>query len=479
LHYISTRADRLEQGSAATPIMNFEDALLAGLARDGGLYVPEHWPKLVTRLSDVARMPYARAAEAVLTPFIDGEIESADVRELLDAAYASFSHDAIAPLVQIGPDHWLMELFHGPTLAFKDVAMQVLGRTMDRTLQRRGSRATVIGATSGDTGGAAIEAFRGRDTIDIFVLHPHGRTSAVQRKQMTSAVEANVHNIAIEGSFDDCQAIVKALFSDLPFRDRLHLAGVNSINWARILAQVVYYVTATAALSGDSGRPVSFSVPTGNFGDIFAGWVARRMGVPIGRLIIATNENDILARTVATGMYRPQGVRTTQSPSMDIQVSSNFERLLFELTGRDAGRLRAHMNGLRQGSGFTLSAVELDALRADFDAERVNEAETTQTMRALYRRTGQILDPHTAIGIAAAERRLTSLQGPVVTLATAHPAKFPDAVKHAIGFEPAIPTRLAAQMAAPERFTILPNNTSTVAAFIDERAKLGRVHAAS
>ncbi len=465
MQYVSTRGE--------SPVVGFEDALLAGLARDGGLYVPAQWPRLTTPLSAIARMPYAEAALTVLKPFVGSEIPDAELRVLLDQAYATFSHDAVAPLVQLGPDQWLMELFHGPTLAFKDVAMQVLGRLMDRTLTKRGQRATVIGATSGDTGSAAIEAFRGRDAIDIFILHPHGRTSAIQRKQMTTAVEANVHNIAVAGSFDDCQAIVKGLFSDLAFRDRLQLAGVNSINWARIVAQVVYYVTATASLSGDSGRPISFAVPTGNFGDIFAGWVARTMGAPIGKLVIATNENDILARTVQTGRYEPREVIVTQSPSMDIQVSSNFERLLFELGGRDPVRVRGHMAALKQGSTFALNDTERREMQQVFCAERVDEAATTAMMRSAFKRTGMILDPHTAVGVAAAERVSRNVAGPIVTLATAHPAKFPEAVERAAGLAPAVPDSLKWQLSAPERYTVLPNDSTAIARHIEQLAQLG------
>jgi threonine synthase len=465
LRYVSTRGE--------APVTGFDGVLLAGLARDGGLYVPEAWPTLTAPLGDIARMSYAEAARTVMTPFTGGEIPDADLRPLLAAAYGSFTHAAVAPLVQIGPDHWLMELFHGPTLAFKDIAMQVLGRAIDRSLAAKGERATIVGATSGDTGSAAIEAFRGRDAIDIYILHPKGRTSAIQRKQMTTATEQNVHNIAVEGSFDDCQAIVKTLFTDLPFRDRLKLAGVNSINWARILPQVVYYVTSAAALSGGSGRPLRFSVPTGNFGDIFAGFVAKSMGVPVEQLILATNENDILTRTWATGAYEPTGVVPTQSPSMDIQVSSNFERLLFELSGRDAGTVRGQMASLKQGGGFRLTPAQAAGFRQDFVGERVDEATTTATMQRVHAETGMVVDPHTAVGIAAAERQLSKGRGPMITLATAHPAKFPDAVARAIGRAPEMPERLARQLEAPERMTVLPNDAGTVAAYIDKTARLG------
>jgi threonine synthase len=470
--YVSTR------GSA--PVLGFEDVLLTGLARDGGLYVPQTWPQLTPeRIAALAGRPYHEAAFDVMAPYVDGAVPDGEMRALLEAAYASFSHPAVAPLVQIAPNDWVLELFHGPTLAFKDVAMQVLSRLMDRSLKKRGARATIVGATSGDTGGAAIEAFRGRDAIDIFILFPKGRVSDVQRRQMTTPSEANVHAIAIEGTFDDCQNAVKALFNDLSLRDRLHLAGVNSINWARIMAQIVYYFTSAVAL-GAPRRKVSFSVPTGNFGDIFAGYVASRMGLPIERLIIATNANDILARTCLTGRYETKAVVPTSSPSMDIQISSNFERLLFELSGRDPGRVRTLMGGLAQSGTFTLEPQERAGLTATFKADRVDEAETVAAIQRVRSETGYVAEPHTVTGIEAARRLRASESAnptPVIALATAHPAKFPDALRQALGQPPAEPARVAAQRAAPERMTVLPNDLTAITDFISTRTRATRATA--
>ena len=463
MNYVSTRGQ--------APVLGFEDVMLAGLARDGGLYVPETWPQL-----DVARIngqPYAEAAFQVMQPFVGGDVPDAEFRQILKDAYATFTHPAVCPLVQIGVNEWVLELFHGPTLAFKDVAMQVLGRLMDCTLMKRGTRATVIGATSGDTGSAAIEAFKGRDAIDIFILHPHGRTSEVQRKQMTTASEANVHNIAIEGTFDDCQALVKALFNDHAYRDRLNLAGVNSINWARIMAQVTYYFTAAAALGANGQRKVSFSVPTGNFGDVFAGYVAQRMGAPIDELTMGTNSNDILARALIGGIYEPKTTIPTQSPSMDIQVSSNFERLMFEVAGRNSERVRSWMADLATKGKFQFPTAHFrrDPRFAFLHAETATELETTETIKSVYERTGgYMVDPHTAVGIAATHSYTEGR--PQTYLATAHPAKFPDAVFRAIGRRPDIPERLAKMLDAKERFTVLANDYATVAQFIVGRTRV-------
>jgi threonine synthase len=464
--YVSTRGE--------APEIGFEDVLLTGLARDGGLYVPKSLPVLT--LEEFGGLAFADAAFRVMHPFIGGEIDDAVLQTICTDAYATFSHSATCPLVQIGTDEWVLELFHGPTLAFKDVAMQVLGRLMDHVLTKRGGRATVIGATSGDTGSAAIEAFRGREAIDIFILHPHGRTSDVQRKQMTTAVEDNVHNIAIEGSFDDCQALVKALFNDLPLRDRLQLAGVNSINWARIMAQVTYYVTAAAALGASDDRKLCFSVPTGNFGDVLAGHVAARMGLPVAELVIGTNSNDILVRALTTGVYEPRQTLATQSPSMDIQVSSNFERLLFEIAHRKPETIRGWMSDLKTKGRFEFDAAMVTRRNSlvPIEAHAVDEAATTQTIAEVYRTTGYLADPHTAVGIAAARRAQHRQGQPMITLGTAHPAKFPAAVERAIGRKPDVPERLARQMAAKERFDVLPNDFAKVAAFIDTRARLGR-----
>ena len=463
LHYLSTRGD--------APSLGFEEVLLAGLARDGGLYLPESWPAVsVEEIEALAGLPYAEAACRIIQPFVGDDIGSDELGALLREAYAGFSHNTIAPLVQIAPDRWLLELFHGPTLAFKDIALQVLAPLMDRALKRRDRRVTIVGATSGDTGGAAIEAFRGRDAIDIFILHPKGRVSDVQRRQMTTAQEDNVHNIAIEGTFDDCQALVKAMFNDHALRDRLSLAAVNSINWARIVVQTVYYFTAAVAL-GAPARSVSFVVPTGNFGDIFAGYVATRMGLPVKRLVIATNVNDILARALNTGTYEARDVVATSSPSMDIQVSSNFERLVFEAAGRDAAQLRSQMEAFAAKGAFTFSANELDYIRSLFSAFCVNEGATAQTIRGLLDDTGYLADPHTAVGIATA-LRAESDGDPVIALATAHPAKFPDAVEKASGRVPPVPQRLERQLSGEERYTELPNDLRQVSAHIAERSRV-------
>lgn len=466
MQYVSTRGE--------APPLGFEGVLLAGLARDGGLYVPAAWPRLDhAELRSLAGRPYAEVAAYVLHPFMGDWIGRDELAQITGEAYATFRHAAVAPLVQLKPGLFLLELFHGPTFAFKDVAMQVLSRLMQRALERSGKRVTIIGATSGDTGSAAIEAFRGLDSVDIFILHPQGRTSEVQRRQMTTVLDPAVHNIALEGSFDDCQAIVKALFGDHALSDRLNLSGVNSINWGRIVAQAVYYVTAAVALGAPS-RAVSFVVPTGNFGDVYAGYVAKRMGLPIDRLIVATNTNDILARTHAGGRYEPRAMVATQSPSMDIQVASNFERLLFDLAGRNADRVRGQMRSLAQSGGFDLTAAEHVALCREIDAGRLDEEGTTRAMARIHAQTGQVIDPHAAVGIGVAERLNLAARTPVVALATAHPAKFPEAVAKALGSAPAAPERLARVLKAEERFTVLPNDVSKVASFITERSRAGQ-----
>ncbi len=463
MQFVSTR------GQAA--VLGFSDAVLAGLASDGGLYVPEIWPQFsADEIAGFANRPYADIAYAVIARFVDGEIEDGVLRRIIDEAYASFRHPSVAPLVEIAPGHFVLELFHGPTLAFKDVAMQFLARVMDHILTERGRRATIVGATSGDTGSAAIEAFRGRASTDIFILHPEGRTSEVQRRQMTTVLDANVHNIALRGTFDDCQDIVKGLFSHKSFRDATALSGVNSINWGRIVAQIVYYFTAAVSL-GAPGRPVTFVVPTGNFGDIFAGYCARRMGLPIGKLAIATNSNDILARTLETGRYEVTGVTPTISPSMDIQVSSNFERLIFEAAGRDAGVVIALMSSLRQSGSFELPADALAAIRADFVAGRADEAQTSATIARVFKQSGYLLDPHTAVGVAVAEG-LVGGATPVITLATAHPAKFPAAVKAASGIEPALPAWLSDLYQRRERLSVLDNSQTDVETFILDRTRV-------
>jgi threonine synthase len=438
--------------------------LLAGLARDGGLYVPETWPALPEE--PLGGLPYAAAAAKVMAPFA-GPVPLAD---LAADSYAGFGHKAVTPLVQIDSGLWLLELFHGPTLAFKDVALQLLGRLFDHVLQRRGERVTIVGATSGDTGSAAIEACRDRDRIDIFILHPHGRTSAVQRRQMTTVPSSNVHNIAVDGTFDDCQAMVKAMFADAAFRDGLRLSAVNSINWARIMAQIAYYAIAAAALGG---RPLSFAVPTGNFGNVYAAYAARAMGLPIDRLIVGTNSNDILARFFATGTMSTAPVVPTITPSMDIQVSSNFERLLFDLLGRDGAAVEHGMAAFRTEGRFAVTPDQLAAAHRVFSGIRIDQDATRATMAAVYRDTGMLIDPHTAIGVAAAKARRGDPQIPVVALACAHPAKFPDAVEAATGRRPALPDALADLFEREERVTVLPNDLSRVKAFVAAHARHG------
>jgi len=468
LLHVSTRG-------AAAPL-SFSDALLAGLARDGGLYVPESWPSMARPdIAALSGLRYADAAKRVLRPLIDGEIADADLDAMIEAAYATFRHPAICPLTQIDDNLFLLELFHGPTLAFKDVAMQLLGRLMDHVLRARGARATIVGATSGDTGSAAVEAFKGLDQVDVFILFPHGRVSEVQRKQMTTVASPNVHAIAIDGTFDDCQDIVKAMFQHADFADSVRLSGVNSINWARVAAQCVYYFTSAVAL-GAPHRPVSFAVPTGNFGDILAGWVAKRMGLPVERLMIGTNANDILARTLEHGAYELRGVQPTTSPSMDIQISSNFERLLFEAMGRDSSSLGRLMAGLKQSGGFTLPPEVLASVRDEFDATAVHEPDVVDEIAGTYRKVGLVLDPHSAIAVRAGRKLLEKDPAtPVVALATAHPAKFPDAVSQATGGgRPELPPHLADLMGRPELIADLPNDQAAVERFIRERARIAR-----
>ena len=448
MRYISTRGE--------APALGFVEATLAGLARDGGLYVPAAWPRLdANTIVGFAGRPYAEVAVEVIRPFVGGAIPECDLARMTREAYGRFRHPAVAPLMQFGASDFLLELFHGPTLAFKDLAMQLLGRLVDEVLATRGERTTIVVATSGDTGGAAIEAFRGRMRADVFVLFPQGRISDVQRRMMTTVEDDNVHALAIEGTFDDCQAIVKGMFNHHAFRDQARLSGVNSINWARIVAQVVYYFTAAVAL-GAPARKIAFTVPTGNFGDVYAGYVALCMGLPIDRLVVATNVNDILTRTIATGTYELREVVPTSSPSMDIQVASNFERLLFDIHGRDGRAVRALMASLAQSRRFALSAQALSALRAVFSADRADENETAATVRTMLRETGHLIDPHTAVGIAVAEKETRDPSIPMVVLGTAHPAKFPDAVEAACGVRPLLPEWLADLDRRPERVTTLP-----------------------
>ncbi|MBX9844131.1 MAG: threonine synthase [Xanthobacteraceae bacterium] len=455
------------------------DVTLAGLARDGGLYVPETWPQLpAARIAAFAGRPYAEVAVEVIRPFVGEAISEAELSRLAREAYGTFRHPAVVPLSQVGANTFLLELFHGPTLAFKDVAMQLLARLMDHALAARGERTTVVVATSGDTGGAAVEAFRGRERTDLFVLFPNGRVSDVQRLMMTTAPDDNVHAIAVDGTFDDCQAIVKGLFNHHSFRDRVRLSGVNSINWARIVAQVVYYFTAAATL-GAPHRKVAFTVPTGNFGDIFAGYVAQRMGLPVDRLVIATNVNDILARTLATGTYEVREVTATSSPSMDIQVSSNFERLLFEACRRDAAQIRAAMGSLAQSRRFSVSTPALGHIREVFSAGRADEDETAATIRTTLRETSHLVDPHTAVGLAVAEKESRDPTIPMIVLGTAHPAKFPDAVAAACGTRPALPDWLADLPGRKERIATLPVDQGAVEKFIMAASRAAREGAAA
>jgi threonine synthase len=454
VRYVSTRGE--------APPLGFVEVLLAGLARDGGLYVPESWPALDGQtIAGFAGRPYAEVAVEVIRPFVGDAISEHDLARMAREAYGSFRHPAVAPLTQYAPNGYLLELFHGPTLAFKDLAMQLLGRLMDHALMTRSERTTVVVATSGDTGGAAVEAFRGRERVDLFVLFPQGRISDVQRRMITTPADDNVHALAIEGTFDDCQAIVKGLFNHHAFRDQVALSGVNSINWARIMAQAVYYFTAAVAL-GAPHRGVAFTVPTGNFGDVFAGFVALGMGLPVERLVIATNVNDILARTLATGTYEPRDVIATSSPSMDIQVASNFERILFEAFGRDARAVRAAMASLAQSRRFSLNGNALTRLRAVFSANRADEQETAATIRTTLRETGALIDPHSAVGVAVAEKETRDPAVPMVVLATAHAAKFPEAVEAACGVRPRLPDWLAGLTERPERVVTLPVDQAAI-----------------
>ncbi len=457
MRYISTRGQ--------APVLSFSEAMMTGLARDGGLYVPEQVPVMTREdIAALAGLPYEEVAFRVMWPFLGDTFEADEFRGLIAKAYAGFGHAARAPLVQLGSGHFLLELFHGPTLAFKDFAMQLIGQMMQAALAKSGERITIVGATSGDTGSAAMEAFRGLSNVDVFILYPHGRVSEVQRRQMTTPVEANVHAIAMDGDFDDCQARVKDMFNDLEFRDGVRLAGVNSINWARILSQVVYYFSAAVSV-GAPERAVSFTVPTGNFGDIFAGYIARSMGLPIAQLVIATNQNDILDRALRLGEYRTDGVKPSISPSMDIQVSSNFERILFDAYGRDGVAVSALMAELKAG-GFKISQGALQMLRDTFASGRCSEEETQATIRACYAGTGEVLCPHSAVGVWVAADHLGSI--PMITLATAHPAKFPDAVEAAMGTHPALPDRMADLFERPERVTRMPNDLAALQAHIRE-----------
>ncbi len=463
MKFISTR------GKA--PALSFDEVLLTGLASDGGLYVPEEWPVLTDdMLKSFKDMPYDQVAFKVMRLFCGDVISDDDLLPIIEKAYSTFDSESPAPLRDIGNNLWLMELFHGPTLAFKDVAMQFLGGMFDHVLARKKSRVTIVGATSGDTGSAAIEAVKGKDAIDIFMLHPKGRVSEVQRRQMSTALDHNVHNIALEGTFDDCQDMVKAMFGDTPFRERHHLSAVNSINWARIMAQIVYYIT-TAAKLGAPDKPVSFCVPTGNFGNVFAGYAAKRMGVPIKQLLVASNSNDILTRFFDTGTMKMTGVEATTSPSMDIQISSNFERLLFELTGRDGDRVSQLMDRFRETGQYSVTEGELfEALDlfkgARYDDDQV-KAEIKHYHGVHHNEAANLIDPHTAVAMAAAREHRSDTSIPMIVLSTAHPAKFGDTVKSATGINPKLPERLSDLLEREEQYEVLPNDLNAVENYID------------
>ena len=471
MRYISTRGE--------APSLDFVDVMLAGLARDGGLYVPERWPTIDrATVGNLAGKPYAEVAVEVIRPFVGDGIAEADLARMAREAYGSFRHPAVAPLTQLDPSLFVLELFHGPTLAFKDLAMQFVARLMDHVLHQRAERTTIVVATSGDTGGAAVEAFRGRAQVDVVVLFPQGRISEVQRRMMSTVPDSNVHALAIEGTFDDCQALVKAMFNHHAFRDRVRLSGVNSINWARVAIQVVYYFTAAVAL-GAPHRRIAFTVPTGNFGDVYAGYVASRMGLPIDRLVVATHVNDILVRTFATGTYEIRDVIATTSPSMDIQVSSNFERLLFDAYGRDAQAVRALMASLAQHRRFVLSASAIKELRSLFTADRADEQESAAEIRAWVREADYCVDPHTAVALAVAEKEKRDPSVPMVVLSTAHPAKFPDAVKAACGVTPALPDTFADLGRRNERIVVLPADQTAVERYVTSVSRAAREGAAA
>ena len=456
MKYVSTRG--------AAPALDFGDVLLTGLANDGGLYLPDSWPQSV---QSARTDSYVHTAVDVMWPFVEGVIDRDDFESIVTETYATFETDNVVELVEVDPNTWLLELFHGPTLAFKDVALQLVGRLFDHELRRRNERITIVGATSGDTGSAAIEACRDRDAIDIFILHPHGRVSDVQRRQMTTVDAENVHNVAIEGTFDDCQDLVKAMFADEPFRDDVRLGAVNSINWARVMAQVVYYVVAAARL-GSVTTPISVTVPTGNFGNVFAGWAARSMGLPIDRFVVASNSNDILARLFTTGVMDIREVVPTLSPSMDIQISSNLERLLFETHGRDGQRIADAMQQFRDTGSLELDQPHRDLLAEQWSGVRVDDEApggVVETIAQVYETSGMLLDPHSAVGLAAARTQGAS-SSPMVCLATAHPAKFPDAVEKATGIRPELPTRVGDLFEREERYDILPNDLGAVQAHV-------------
>jgi threonine synthase len=466
MNYVSTR-----NGSQGSPSpLGFEDVMLAGLARDGGLYLPAEWPQFSkAEIAALRGKPYREVAFRIMQPFVGGAFDEMTFRRLIAEAYATFDASEVAPLKPLGDSGLhVLELFHGPTLAFKDVALQLLGLMLDHTLSQRGEHATIVGATSGDTGSAAIEAVRDRKSIDIFMLYPHGRVSEVQRRQMTTVLAPNVHNVAIQGTFDDCQDLAKACFNDLAFRDRHALTAVNSINFARVMAQIVYYFWAALKL-GAPEQPVAFTVPTGNFGNVYAGYAAQRMGLPVSHFVVASNSNDILPRFFETGAMTMSGVVPTYSPSMDIQISSNFERLLFDLYGRDGKALAEAMATFRSTGTLKVGANALGGVRALFDSGRLDDDGTLAAIADCRKRFGETLDPHSAVGYAVAQQHRRDPSVPMVVLATAHPAKFPDAVQKATGERPRLPARLADLLKRTERVDGLPNDIEALKELIEDR----------
>ena len=467
MRYISTRGQ--------APALNFEDVLLAGLASDGGLYVPESLPRFtVEEISSWVGLPYHELAFKVMRPFVEGSIPDVDFKKILEETYSTFAHQAVAPLRPLAGNEWVLELFHGPTLAFKDFALQLLGRLLDYVLVKRNERVVIMGATSGDTGSAAIEGCRRCDNVDIFILHPHNRVSEVQRRQMTTTLGENIHNIAVEGNFDDCQEMVKASFADQSFLKGTRLVAVNSINWARIMAQIVYYFYAALQVGGPL-RSVAFSVPTGNFGDIFAGYLARNMGLPINQLIVATNRNDILHRFMSGNHYDKDQLHPSLSPSMDIMVSSNFERLLFDLYGRNGNALASLMDSFKKTGKLSIEEDRWAEARKLFDSLAVNDEETCATIAEVYKETGEILDPHTAIGVRAARMCRRSLALSMITLGTAHPVKFPEAVQRS-GITKAInlPPHLVDLFEREERYSVLDNNMAQIQDYVSRHGNRGK-----
>ena len=464
MRYISTRGD--------APVLPFDQVLLAGLAEDGGLYVPESWPQFSAEdLRSLRGLSYADLAIRVMTPFVGDRIEPAELSRIVHETYDDFGHPAVTPMKQLGPDLWLLELFHGPTLAFKDLAMQLLGRLFDHVLGKRQERISIVGATSGDTGSAAIEACRDRSSIEIFILYPHERVSEVQRRQMTTVDSPNVHVIAVEGTFDDCQDLVKAMFADIGLRNELRLSAINSINWARLLGQIVYYFHAALAL-GAPDRRVNVAVPTGNFGNVFAAYAARNMGLPIDHFVVASNSNDILTRFLDGNDMSITGVAPTLSPSMDIQVSSNFERLLFDLLDRDAGAVKQAMTAFRETGTLPLDTSRWRKAADLFSGYAVDDARTKHVIAEVLSQTGELLDPHTAVGVDAAAARRPDGNDPMIVAGTAHPAKFPDAVEAACGVRPPLPARLADLYDRDEHFSVLPNSLDAIREFVRERSQL-------